>query len=76
MSPKLPHITAAELLRALYRDGWQVKRQTGSHLQLKHPDKPGRITVAFHPGIAIKPKTLANILETAGLTIDELRRLL
>ncbi|MBI2941185.1 MAG: type II toxin-antitoxin system HicA family toxin, partial [Chloroflexi bacterium] len=38
MSPRLPRITAAELLRALRRAGWQQHRQTGSHLHLVHPD--------------------------------------
>ncbi len=32
MSPKLPRITAAELLRALRRDGWYEHHQVGSHV--------------------------------------------
>lgn len=76
MSPRLPRIAAAELMRALQRDGWEVKRQAGSHVQLKHPAKAGRITIAYHPGATIKPRILLSVLQQAGLTVEELRRLL
>jgi predicted RNA binding protein YcfA (HicA-like mRNA interferase family) len=76
MSARLPRITAADLLRALRKDGWQQVRQSGSHVHLKHPSKPGRVTVPVHAGVIIKPKTLATVLGQAGLTIDELRQLL
>lgn len=39
MSPRMPRITSADLMRALKRDGWQQVRQSGSHVILKHPDK-------------------------------------
>ena len=76
MNPKLPRITAAEFLRALLRDGWVRHRQVGSHVQLKHPSKPGRVTVPSHAGITLKPKTLARALEQAELTVEELTELL
>jgi predicted RNA binding protein YcfA (HicA-like mRNA interferase family) len=45
-------------------------------LVLKHPDKPGaRVVVAMHAREIILVKTLASILEQAGLTADELREL-
>ena len=76
MSPKLPRITAQELLRALHKDGWDVVRQSGSHIQLRHPSKSGRVTIAHHSGRILKPATLDSILEDAGLSADELRGLL
>jgi predicted RNA binding protein YcfA (HicA-like mRNA interferase family) len=76
MSQRVPRITAADLLRALRRDGWTVRRQVGSHAQLIHPTKPGRVTVPVHAGAILKPKTLATALAQAGLTVDELRALL
>jgi predicted RNA binding protein YcfA (HicA-like mRNA interferase family) len=76
MSPKLPRITAAELRRALRRDGWEIVRQSGSHAILKHPKKSGRVTIPVHATTTIKVKTLETILEQAGLTADELRDLL
>src|SRR5437773_86217 len=62
MSPKLPHITAFDLMRALKSDGWYVVRQRGSHVILKHPVKPGRVTVPMHTHETLKPKTLTTIL--------------
>ncbi len=73
---KLPRVTAAELLRALRRSGWEIVRQSGSHAILKHSIKPGRVTIAIHARVIIKPKTLETVLEQAGLTVDELRDLL
>jgi len=49
---------------------------TGGHVYLRHPSRPGLVTVARHPGIIIKPKTLSSILDQTGLTADELRALL
>ncbi|MDP2934940.1 MAG: type II toxin-antitoxin system HicA family toxin [Dehalococcoidia bacterium] len=76
MSPKLPRITAQELLRALQRDGWVIDRQRGSHVQLWNPAKEGLVTVAYHPGKIIKLKTLASVLKQAGWTVEDLGRLL
>jgi len=76
VSPKLPRLTADELLRALRRDGWQVVRQKGSHVHLTHPEKPGRVTVPRHSAATLHPKVLTSVLDQAGITVDELRKLL
>ena len=34
MSPRLPRITAVEVMRALKRDGWKQVRRCGSHIIL------------------------------------------
>ena len=73
---RLPRITAEELIGALGKAGWYVARKGGSHFQLKHPEKPGRVTVALHAGAMIKPKTLLGALQQAGMPVEELRRLL
>jgi predicted RNA binding protein YcfA (HicA-like mRNA interferase family) len=66
-----------EVIRALKRAGWLFERQHGSHVYLKHPDRPGlRVTVAVHSGEIIKPKMLQSILKQAELSIDEFRELL
>jgi predicted RNA binding protein YcfA (HicA-like mRNA interferase family) len=61
MGPRLPRITAVELLRALKRDGWQPIRQSGSHIILQHSTKLGRVAVPRHSHVIIKLKTLASI---------------
>jgi len=45
-------------------------------MQLKHPHRKGPITIAYHAGSTIKPKVLLSVLEEAGLTVDDLGRLL
>lgn len=76
MSPKLPRITATDLLRVLHRNGWVDVRQRGSHLKLQHPARPGTLVVPVHAGAIIKPKTLQTILDQVGLDADELIELL
>ena len=77
MSPKLPHITGAEVSRTLRRAGWYIDHQRGSHVYLKHSDHPGkRVTIAVHAGETIKPKTLQAILKQAGLSLNEFLELL
>ncbi len=73
---RLPRITASELLRALRRDGWYPDRQKGGHIQMRHPEKAGRVTIPVHPGEIVKPKVLLTILVQASLSADELRSLL
>jgi predicted RNA binding protein YcfA (HicA-like mRNA interferase family) len=75
MSPKLPRVTAAELRRALRRDGWVEIRQTGSHVVLEHPAKPGLVVVPRHRG-TLHPGTIAAALRQAGLTAEDLINLL
>ncbi len=77
MSPKLPRPTGPELIRALLRAGWYRDHQTGSHVFLRHPDRPGvTVNVPYHAGRVIKPTILSRILDQTGLTADELRDLL
>ncbi|TDK44749.1 type II toxin-antitoxin system HicA family toxin [Algoriphagus formosus] len=55
-----------ELQKLLREDGWQVKNQKGSHQQLIHPEKPGKVTIPIHGG-DIPIGTLNSILKQAGL---------
>ena len=73
---KLPRITAADLLRALKRDGWYEVDQEGSHVQLKHPTNPGKVTVGVHSSKTIPPHNLTSVLKQTGISADELRKLL
>jgi predicted RNA binding protein YcfA (HicA-like mRNA interferase family) len=76
MPTRLPRVTANELIRALRRAGWFRDHQTGAHLFLRYDDRLGTVVVSRHAGKIIKPKTLQSILDTAGLTGDELKELL
>lgn len=57
----------SEVMAMLRRDGWIVVAVRGSHRQLKHPLKPGRVTVAGKPGDDLPPGTLNSILKQSGL---------
>ncbi|MCQ0989395.1 type II toxin-antitoxin system HicA family toxin [Jiella marina] len=50
----------------LSRDGWVRVRQRGSHLQLRHPAKPGLVTLP-HPKRDIPVGTLRSIEKQSGL---------
>ena len=41
-------MTVRELLKRLDDDGWFIDRTRGSHRQLRHPTKPGTVTVSGH----------------------------
>jgi predicted RNA binding protein YcfA (HicA-like mRNA interferase family) len=56
-----------EILQVLAEDGWQIVAIRGSHRQLKHSEKRGRVTVAGKPSDDLHPKTAASILRQAGL---------
>ncbi len=61
-------LTVRDILKILAADGWKEipNRTKGSHIQLKHPTKPGKVTVPNHSG-DIPPGTLNSILKQAGL---------
>lgn len=59
-------MTAKEILKELHKDGWYETGQRGSHLNLKHPTKPGKVTLPIHSG-DLPRGTLNSILKQAGL---------
>ena len=64
---KLRNLTAREVLRLLENDGWYVVSQKGSHVQLKHPTKKGKVTVPVHSGKVLPIGTVRSILKQAGI---------
>ena len=57
----------AEVMRLLAQDGWYIAATRGSHRQLKHLSKPGRVTVPGKPSDDLAPGTLNSILKQSGL---------
>ncbi|HEX7290907.1 MAG TPA: type II toxin-antitoxin system HicA family toxin [Conexibacter sp.] len=53
-------------MKQLKADGWQIVAVRGSHRQLKHPVKRGRVTVAGSPNDDIHPRTMKSIRRQAG----------
>jgi predicted RNA binding protein YcfA (HicA-like mRNA interferase family) len=56
------------IIAALKRDGWNLVASKGSHLQFKHPSKPGRVTVP-HPKKDVPVGTLRSIERQAGMKL-------
>jgi predicted RNA binding protein YcfA (HicA-like mRNA interferase family) len=56
------------VISALKADGWRQVAQKGSHVQFKHPTKPGRVTVP-HPKRDIAIGTLRSIEQQSGLKL-------
>jgi len=71
----LPSCTATQVIRALQRAGWQLKRTVGSHQSFKHPERSGLVVVPFHRD-DLKRGTLREIIRQAGLSTDEFVKLL
>lgn len=72
--PRLPVVSGAEMVRALERAGWQVKRQRGSHIVLTKPGMIASLSVPQHSELA--PGTLRSLIRSSGLSVEELRDLL
>lgn len=62
---------AKRVLAALFRLGWNVTRQSGSHVTLTPAGWPD-FTWAFHDGDEIGPRMLARIGKQTGLTSQDL----
>jgi predicted RNA binding protein YcfA (HicA-like mRNA interferase family) len=59
-------VNGTDASKALCRLGFEIKRQTGSHLIMR---KDGRtVVVPMHK--PIKPGTLAGLIEQAGVSVD------
>lgn len=72
---KLPVIKPKDAVKALKKAGFEEKRQTGSHLILRHSQTKKIIVVPMHSK-DIKKGTLRSILRQADLSVEEFVNLL
>jgi predicted RNA binding protein YcfA (HicA-like mRNA interferase family) len=56
------------VIAALEAAGWQRIAQRGSHVQFKHPSRPGRVTIP-HPKRDIPIGTLKSIEKQSGIKL-------
>jgi predicted RNA binding protein YcfA (HicA-like mRNA interferase family) len=66
-----PAAKASQVLAALLRIGWTVKRQSGSHRTLQRDSWPDFV-FAFHDAEEIGPRMLARIGKRTGLSPTDL----
>ncbi|MCA3273860.1 MAG: type II toxin-antitoxin system HicA family toxin [Alphaproteobacteria bacterium] len=62
-------MNSRDVIRALKANGWVQVAQKGSHVQFKHPSRPGRVTVP-HPKRDLPLGTLRSIARQAGLRME------
>lgn len=53
-----------DLIKVIEADGWYLARQTGGHLQYKHPKKSGLVTVPYSK---IKKNIELSVYRQAGI---------
>jgi predicted RNA binding protein YcfA (HicA-like mRNA interferase family) len=66
-----PSSNARRVLAALFRIGWALKRQSGSHKTLSRHGWPDFV-FAFHDREEIGPRMLARIAKHTGLRPEDL----
>ena len=76
MGRKLAGLKPRQVVRALEKAGYIVHETTGSHVHLKHPIKPGRVTVPYHARFDLPKHIVKSIVRQAGLTNEEFFELL
>ena len=72
---RLPVLSAREVIRMLEHMGFEIVRQRGSHIRLKHED--GRVvTVPVHSGQQISRGLLRKILRDVEVSPKDLEDIL
>ena len=56
------------VIKKLKKDGWAKVAQKGSHVQFKHPEKPGRASVP-HPVKDMPTGTVKSIERQSGVKL-------
>jgi len=70
MSRKLPVISGEKMVKILARQGFEIRRQTSSHIVVQ---KEWRVfSVPLHN--ELKKGTLLAILKQAGITVEEFKQ--
>jgi predicted RNA binding protein YcfA (HicA-like mRNA interferase family) len=73
--PKLPTVTANETINALGKIGFQIVRQKGSHVRMKHEDNRV-VTIPIHGNKNLGKGLLRKILRDTELTVEEFLEIL
>ena len=66
-----PTTKAKRVLAALYRIGWSIKRESGSHKTLSRPGW-NDVVFGFHNNEELGPRMLARISKVTGLKPEDL----
>ncbi|MBI2405184.1 type II toxin-antitoxin system HicA family toxin [Candidatus Gottesmanbacteria bacterium] len=72
--PKLPVVSAAQVVKALKKIGFREVSQKGSHIKVKHPD--ARIAIVPNHKVIKKGTLKKGILNPLGISVDDFSQLL
>lgn len=73
--PRLPRITAKQIISLLEKRGFKLARQSGSH-KIYRNMAGKRVTVPFHDSKILHPKIIKSILQDLDLREEKLEKLL
>ena len=73
--PRLPQLTARELVSFLKSQGFVEEGQRGSHLTLWHEARGLAATIPVHTGADLGRGLVVRILKDAGFSVDDYLRL-
>ena len=76
MPPKFANLKPEQVVRALRKGGFYVHETSGSHVQMKHRTKPGRVTIPYHKRFDLPKHIVKSIVRQAGLTNEQFFELL
>jgi predicted RNA binding protein YcfA (HicA-like mRNA interferase family) len=76
VTPKQPVATAKDVVRVAQRQGFEFRRQTGSHAIYVRRVDQARVVIPMHSGQALKRKTLRGIIQDLRITVEEFANLL
>ena len=71
MKENFPLLSGQEIVNALQRIGYYIRKQKGSHIRLYHSNRLP-VTVPAHR--EVDRGTLRSILRTANLTVEEFKK--
>jgi len=69
MPPPLPVLSGREVVRVFASLGWQVARQSGSHIVMVKEGEMATLSIPDHREVA--KGTLRSLIRAAGLTVAE-----
>ena len=70
----LPRVSGRQVVAALVRIGFRVRRQQGSHIIMRRDIPFGQTVVPNHP--EIDRGTLRAIIRQVGVSVDDFKKLL
>jgi predicted RNA binding protein YcfA (HicA-like mRNA interferase family) len=69
--PKLPCVTAGQVLKAFEKAGFSIDRTTGSHHIMKKAGHRYNLSVPKHGSDNLATGTLRSLIRDSGLTVEQ-----